>query len=176
MIKDFYAHAKPSNNNAKNIFVGLLGAAAMIMVAYFTAESYKGIIGLFAVVAITAAVLVYTKYIGVEYYYDITSDSNGSPVFVVRQIIGKRQTTLCRVDLHNITKIERISREEKRKHKTEARYKKYSYLPTIAPAYSLLIKLHSESENAEIFIEAPDEFGNLLLSYAKEARELRFED
>ncbi len=176
MIKDFYAHAKPSNNNAKNVFVGLLGAAAMIMVAYFTSPLYKGIIGLFAVAAICAAVLIYTKYIGVEYYYDITTDSAGAPVFVVRQIIGKRQTTLCRVDLHNIVKTESLAREEKSKRKRAAGYKKYVYLPTLSPENSLLITLNAPEERAEIFIEAPREFGDLLLSYAREAREMRFED
>ncbi len=176
MIKDFYAHVKPSNNNAKNLFVGLLGAAAMIMVTYFLVDSYKGIIGLFAVGAITAAVLVYTKYIGVEYYYDITFDSAGAPVFVVRQLIGKRQSTLCRVDLFNITKVEKLSKEERAKHKTAPGYKKYVYLPTLSPESALLVTLRSANESAEIFIEAPAEFGELLLSYAREAREMRFDD
>ncbi len=176
MIQEFYAHATPTNKKAKYVFVGLLGVAAMIMVTYFIANQYKGIIGLFAVAAITSAVLIYTKYIGVEYYYDITFDSAGKPVFVVRQIIGKRQSTLCRVDLYNIVKVERLSAEEKKKHKTEVGYKKYVYLPTLMPDYVLLIKLSSPNERAEILIEAPCEFGNMLLAYAQEARELRFED
>ncbi len=176
MIQDFYAHAKPSNNKAKYAFVGLLGAAAMVMVTYFIVSHYKGIIGMFAVAFITAAVLIYTKYIGVEYYYDITRDTENTPIFVVRQIIGKRQSTLCRVDLHNIAKVERLTREERSKHKTDPGFKKYIYFPTLSPDSMLLIRLVSTHENAEIFIEAPDEFGNLLLSYAKEARESRFED
>ncbi len=167
---------KPSNNNAKYAFTGLLGAAAAIMVTYFIVDRFKGIIGLFAVAAITAAVLIYTKYIGVEYYYDITFDSEGAPVFVVRQMIGKRQSTLCRVDLHNITKVEKLTKAERSKHKTEPGFRKYVYFPTLFPDSAILIRLNSPHESAEVFIEAPDEFADLLRSYAIEARETRFED
>ena len=176
MINEFCSRVKPSNNNAKKLFYALLCAAAVITSVYLIIPNYKGIVGLFSVCAIVGAVLVYTKYIGVEYYYEITHDTAGSPLFLVTQTIGKRSTTLCRIDLHTIVKVEKMSTEERGRHKTERGYKKYSYLPTLMPKEALLITVRSPHENAEIFIEAGDDFRSLLSAYAYEARENRFEN
>ena len=175
MINEFYSHAKPSNNKAKKLFISLLAIAALICVLYLAIDRFKGIVGLFCVFAIAFAVFIYTKYVSAEYFYDVTHDSNGSPVFVVRQVTGKRSTTLCRIDLHTIVAVKRLSAKEKREHKTEAGCKKYYYLPTLMPESVVLLTVNSPSERAEIFIEVQDEFASLLRSYAIEARESRFD-
>lgn len=175
MINEFYSHIKPSNNKAKRLFITLLTLGGLITLVYMIADRFKGIIGLFALAAIVGAVFIYTKYVGVEYYYDITHDSAGSAVFVVRQLSGKRQTTLCRLDLHSIVKVERLTAAEKKAHRAEAGYKKYFYLPTLSPDSVTLITVHSPHEYAEITIEAPDEFADMLRRYSREARETRFD-
>ncbi len=176
MIKEFFSHAKPSNNKAKKLFITLLAIGALITLAYMALDKYKGVIGLFALGAIVGAVFIYTKYLGVEYFYDITFDSAGSPVFVVRQMSGKRQSTFCRLDLHSITKVERLSAKERKAHKTDKGIRKYFYLPTLAPESVILITAKSEYEYAEITIEASEEFAEMLKSYSKEARERRFDN
>lgn len=175
MINEFFSHAKPTNAKAKRLFITLLAIGALITVGYAAADRFKGIIGLFALGAIVGAVFIYTKYIGVEYFYDITFDSAGSPVFVVRQISGKRQTTLCRLDLHSIVKVEMLDAKARASHKAPAGYKRYFYLPTLLPESVILITAHSESEFAEITVEASEEFADLLRAYSKEARETRFD-
>ena len=176
MIREHFSRAKSSNPNAQRAFYTLLCAAAAIFVLYCASPHYKGIIGMFCVAAITAAVLIYTKYVGVEYFYDITFDSDGTSVFVVRQVTGKRSSTLCRIDLASIVRIDRLDAAQKKAHKTEAGYLKYSYLPTLAPKSVLLLKVSSRREHAEIFIEANDEFAALISSYADEARSLSVEE
>ena len=175
-MNDIYSHAKASNNKAKRLFYILLLLAAFLTVLYLLIDVYKGVVGLFAVGAIVSAVLIYTKYIGVEYFYDLTSDSEDAPVFVVRQTTGKRTSTLCRLDLWSIVNVERFTAKERSTHKTPPGMKKYFYLPTLSPESVLLLTAKSEYENAEIFIEASDEFAAMLKSRAAAARESRFDD
>ena len=172
MIREHYSRIKSSNANAQKLFYALLCVAALLFVAYCTTPLYKGIIGLVCVAAITAAVLIYTKYVGVEYFYDITFDSEGTSVFVVRQVTGKRSSTMCRIDLSSIVKIERLDAAAKKAHKPEAGYTSYFYLPTLSPESVLMLKVSSRREHAEIFIEANDEFASLLSTYSEEARSL----
>ena len=170
MIGEFSARAKSSNNNARVAFFVLLAASTLTFVAYFISPSYKGIIGLFGIVLITAAVLIFTKYVSCEYYYDVTRDSDGTPVFVVRQIIGKRQSTLCRIALSDIVGVKMESRAERRAHKTPVGYRKYVYFPTLIPTGSCRLTVSNRCEKAEILVEVNEEFKNLLLAYSVEAR------
>lgn len=172
MINEFSARAKSSNNNARVAFFTLLGASVLIFVAYFISPSYKGIIGLVGIALITAAVLIYTKYVSCEYYYDIAKDYDGTPVFVVRQITGKRQSTLCRIGLADIVGAKMESAKERREHKTPTGLRKYAYLPTLMPKETCRLTVSSRYEKAEIVIEVNEEFKNLLLAYSLEAREL----
>lgn len=169
MVNDFSVHAKPSNNNAKIAFFVFLGLTAISTVVYLAIEQYKGLVGVVALIFVTLVVFVYNKYLSAQYYYDITSDSIGN-VFVVRQIIGKRQTTLCRINLSSIIKIEKEGKKERKAHKTPMQYKKYVYTPTLFPKIAYRITSVSRYEKAEIIIEVSDEFASLLSEYAKEAR------
>ena len=176
MIREHYSRIKSTNSNAQKAFYTLLCISALLFVAYCAVPLYKGIVGLLCVGTITAAVLVYTKYVGVEYFYDITFDSDKTPVFVVRQVTGKRSSTLCRIDLASIVRIDKLDTKARKTHKTEAGYTKYFYLPTLMPESVLLLKVSSHREHAEIFIEASDEFAALLSTYSSEARSLSAEE
>ena len=172
MIRELSANIKSTNKNATVAFYALLGASAAIFVLYFLIDRYKGIVGLIGIVFITMAVLIYTKYIGAEYYYDVTFDSSGGAVFVVRQIIGKRQSTLCRIGLSEISRVERESAEDRRKHVTPVGCRKYVYTPTLFPSDTYRIYSRSYYESCEIIVEINDSWADMLREYAKEAREL----
>ena len=171
MINELSARVKSSNNNARVAFFTLLAVSALVFVAYFISPQYKGIIGLVGIALITAAVLIYTKYVACEYYYDVTFDSDGTAVFVVRQITGKRQSTLCRIALSDIVSAKMESATVRRAHKTPMGYRKYVYFPTLIPADSCRLTVSNRYEKAEILIEVSEEFKNLLLTYSVTARE-----
>lgn len=170
MITEFSTRAKSSNNNARIAFFLLLGASVAVFAAYFISPLYKGIIGLVGIALITAAVLIYTKYVSCEYYYDVTHDSDGTPVFVVRQITGKRQSTLCRIAVSDIVTAKMESTAVRRAHRTPMGYRKYAYFPTLVPSETCRLTVSNRYEKAEILIEVNEEFKNLILSYAVEAR------
>ncbi|MBQ7325875.1 MAG: hypothetical protein IJW93_00155 [Clostridia bacterium] len=171
MIREFSVKPKPSNNKARAAFIiSMMLSFALILLSTLI-ESYKGIIGLGGVAFLTIAMVFYTKYISPIWFYDITFDSDGTPVFVVRQQIGKRQTTLCRIALCEIVKIDRENSHARREHKTPAGVIRYSYLPTLDPKDSYRITTSARHERAELLIECSEEFAGLLQGYSVEARE-----
>lgn len=171
MISEFSARPKPTNNNAKYAFISSLSLALAVFIFSLTLEKYKGAVGMIALVLLTFALFIYTRYIAVLYFYDITFDGEGKPIFVVRQKIGKRDSTLCRIDLYSIKKIEKETAEERKRHKTPVGYLKYVYSPTLFPSVTYRITVLSGYEKSEVIIECPDEFANTLELYAKEASE-----
>jgi len=96
-----------TNKKAEIASAVALLAAIVLVTVYSAIPHYKGVVGLFAIAAIVVSVTVYTKYISPVFFYDITFDGYGVPVFVVRQVIGRRETTLARLSLSEITEIRR---------------------------------------------------------------------
>lgn len=174
MIPEFTVHAKPANNKAKVAFWGLLALAALEFTAYLLMRHFEvqksGLAGVVALVFIVAAVSVYNKYIGSALYYEITRDCENTALFVVSQMIGKRKTTLCRIALYEIVRIERENRADRRAHKTPFSYRKYVYFPTLLPDVSYRFTTRSRYEQAEILVEISDELAASLLEYVKEAK------
>ena len=170
MINPHSLKLVPTNNKARKLTYVLFGLVIVALLAYMLADQYKGLIGLCALALTCAAIFFYTKYVSPVYYYDLTDDSNGVWVFVVRQVVGKRTTTLCRISLHEITSITRESSEERRAHKAPYGTRTYVYLPTLAPTVTWRIATRSPHENAEIVIEAPDEYADFLETYIAQAK------
>ena len=182
MISPLSAKTKATNNKAKIAFytclcIGALGAVAYTVMRALAVEK-SGLVGFIPLVALSIAVFFYNKYVSSVYYYEVTFDSEGYAVFVVRQAIGKRQSTLCRIGLSEIVSIKRESAKERNEHKTPKDHRRYSYLPTFMPDSSYRITTRSRYERAEIVIECSEEFADLLSDYAAEARmiDMRLEE
>ena len=152
MINEFSVHPKPTNNKAKVVFfITMIAGLAVATVSCFL-PIYKGLVGMVGLLLIVTALLFYTKYIAIEFYYDIVKDDSGLPLLVVRQTTGKRTTTLCRIELADITKVETESAAERRAHKTERGVLKYNYTPTFSPSEVHRITVINRYERAEILI------------------------
>ncbi len=170
MIREFSAKPKCSNNKARMLFVMSTSVGfALVLLSTFI-PAYKGLVSLAAIILLTLSVMLYTRYIAPVYFYDIMVTEGGEPLFVVRQQTGKRYTTLCRISLYEIVKVEKETAEQRRGHKTLSEVKKYSYLPTLDPAESYRITVNGKYEKAEILIEAGEDFISILSQYANEAR------
>ena len=146
-----------------------MSIAAVLFVFSFTADKYKGIIGFVAIVFLTAALYIFTRYMAIEYYYDITL-SGGEPLFVVRQATCKRSTTMTRISLSSITDVKVENAKERKGHKAPSGYARYCYVPTFMPDKTVRITVASRYEKAEIVIEGSAEFAELILAYSREAK------
>ncbi len=171
MMPEFSIRAKSSNNKARIAFAAGLASSFIIFGVSAVIQQYQGLVSLLALALLVFALTVFTKYLSVSYYYDMTSDSEGTPLLLVRQLIGKRETVLCRIGLAEIVKVEREDRAARRAHKTPAGFMKYSYLPTLDPAFSYRLTSASRYEKSEIVLEITDEMADLLRKYSVLARE-----
>ena len=171
MIKEFSVKPKAKNNNAKIILFVTAALGAVAFLISMLIERYKGVVGLVALGFFCTAIFFYTKFISSAYSYDITFDSDYTAVFVVRQITGKRQTTMCRIALYEIESITKETKAERKDHKTPIGTRRYVYFPTVSPELSYRITSKNRYESSEILIEGTDEFISLLLEYVSEAKE-----
>ena len=173
MIQEFAVRPVPKNQNARILFFTLLGGAAAAIAASYFMNAYKGIVQLASLILLVAAVTVYTRYLGAVYSYEVTYDSDGTPIFVVCQFSGKRRTSLCRVDLADVLSIDALTAEQYRAYKTEQGVKRYNYTPTLYPPEVHILKVRGRHEKADVLLEITAECRDVLLSYAAEAREMR---
>lgn len=171
MITELHLRVKPQNNKAKGLFFIFFALTCLLFSLSYAFSAYRWISQLIAVLCLVTAILLYTKYISAIYYYEILLDRDDVPMLVVRQQMGRRSTTLCRVDLADITAIERKTREEYRAHKTDAHKARYVYTPTLFPDTVYLVTVISRHETAEIVLEGSEEFIEHLRSCATLARE-----
>jgi hypothetical protein len=168
-MQEFSTKAKPSNNNARIIMSLFLAFAAVTAVASMLVDRFSGLISILTVALISGAVFIYTRYVSCEYFYDLTTDHTGDRIFVVRQVTGKRETTLARVSLSEICKVERENSATAKSHRTPAGFKKYFYTPTLMPEHICRLTVVGRYESSEIVIECSDEYADVLSNLSKEA-------
>ncbi len=171
MITEFTMKPKAQNERPKYLLIIAAIGFAAFMILYFAIPNFKGIVGLVAVGFLCFGLYIYTRYMASEYFYDILIENN-TPLFVVRQKAGTRETTLARIELRHIVRIEELDKSALKEHKTPEGYLKYFYNPTMSPDKLVLITAISRYEKAEIFIEAERDYIITLNEYAKIAREL----
>lgn len=166
---EFTLHVKPSNKNASYVIAAaLVSAAASVGVCFFI-DRYRGIFGLIAMIFFTVAILFYTKYSAAEYTYDLTSDSEGMPILVIKSRTGRRITTLLRLDLYAVRKIERLTQSELKGKKSDTGVLKYTYTPSFLPSEVIFLTVRSHYERADVIIEAPREFEEILAASVENA-------
>ena len=174
MIKEISTRVRSTNGYARGICLGLFITSLAVFLLSGVLGSHRGVVSLIGVIFMCAGIMIYTRYIAPEYYYDVTFDADGVPVFVARQITGRRASTLCRVSLSDVTSVKRETAAERRAHKTPYGVKKYSYTPTLNPAVTYRISTVSPYESAEIVIEVTDEYADMLREYVNEAKNKDF--
>ena len=172
MITPFSVKPKAQNKLSLYVAAVCLVLAIVAIAVYTFIPMYKGIVGVIALVFITAAIFIYNKYICASYCYDVTFNSSGEPVLAVRKIVGKRETTMCHVGIEAIINVRKLSREERRSYKSDAGVVRYSYCPTMLPDSVYLVTVRCAYEKADLFLELNDEIAALILQYAREYNSL----
>ena len=175
MISPVSIKPEPQNKKARYVFFACLGSAIVMMALYMFLPKFKGIAGIVALAFITAAIYFYNRYVCATYYYDVFVDAGGNAMFLIRQAVGKRETTLCRVDLSSIRSIRMMSKEDRRAYKPEKDIGRYSYSPTMSADVLYLLEVRSSYERADVFVELTEEQADMLLRYAEIARESSIE-
>lgn len=169
MITSFSAHPKAQNKNSKIFMCIFFAVAAVAIIISSFMQRYTWILGLVALASITTAILMYTKYVSVDFYYDVLTDGE-EPLLVVRQSVGKRSVTMCRVPLADIVSIKKETKEERKAHKREPGVLLFVYAPTLFPAVSYRVFVSNKYEKSEVILEGSDDFFIKLTDLSREAR------
>lgn len=170
MVNEFSISVRGVNNKAKYLFGGLLGSAIIFIAVYMRIPMLQGVVGMVAMGFIVAAIYVYNKHVAAEYTYSITVDVSDRPVFVVEQRVGKRLSTVCRIDLYGIRSVTSLDKRARKARRTEKGVLKFSYCPTMSPDSLYVIESRTSNENADVYIEGSAEFAKALVEAAQAAR------
>lgn len=164
---------RATNEKGKRAFLLFLILSAALFAASLFLPSYQGIVQLCALVGITIALYFYNRYLATVYEYEITTDTDGTPIFVVSSYSGKRVSALCRIALWDIREIRRLSREQMRSQKKPKDTARHYYTPTLSPDSVLCIFERTRYEKEEIFIESNEAFEEYLRAAVEQARAIR---
>ena len=156
MYNEFSYTSRPRNKVANYVLLGLGGSAAIFVAAAYLTPKYSGIVWTVAFALIVSVIYVYTRYVGAEFTYSVMDA--GTESFVVTQKVGKTVKTMARIDVSSITEIRRMTGKEYKKYKAARGVVKYCYLPTMCPDEVYLLSMRSIHEDADIFIEADEDF------------------
>ena len=147
--------------------------AFIALIVSMLMTSYTWVAGMVVLASLTTAILIYTKYVTVDFYYDVITDDGEEPLLVVRQQVGKRSVTLCRVPLADIVSIKKETKEERKSHVRERGVGLYVYSPTLSPGTSYRLLVSNRYERSEVVLEGSDEFFSKMQELAIESRRIR---
>ena len=143
---------KKDSKKATGVVVILFSlAAGLFLFTMLLNIPYSWVLQLIAIVALTAAVFIVTRYLAKTFLYSINQNDNNSLDLDVLEITngGKKQITVCRISIKSITESYQINKTDKDSILTEQalikkakkdRVKIFNYCPDINPVqYSIII-------------------------------------
>ena len=172
MISEFSVKPKAKNRRAIVLFWSFIALAVVAVALYAIAPRFKGFVGIGAIGMLTVAIYIFSKYIGIEYSYEIAFGRDGLPLFLVRQTVGRRSTLMCNVALSSIRAVKKENKKERAAYVSPVGCAKYVFTPTVSPDEVYRVVSAENGTRVEIIIECSEEFASLLRSYAEEARSL----
>ncbi len=173
MISDMKFHPKASNMKGKRVFLITLLLALALFLCSLLLSGYQSLVQLLAFVILTISLYFYNRYMATSYEYEITTDSDNTPVFVVSSYQGKRVSTLCRIALWDVTSIVRYTKEELAKREVDKEVSVHKFMPTFSAEIVTIVCVRSPHEKCDLWLETPEEFDAYFLSLIKEAKEMR---
>ena len=150
---NIYEYEPPKNNKkATGVVIILFSlAAGLFLFTMLLNIPYEAILQLIAIFSLTGAVFVATRYLAKNFVYSVNQNDNPSPDLDIIEITngGKKQITVCRISINNITEYYQINKTDKNSTNTEQalikkakqdRVKIFNYCPDINPLqYSIII-------------------------------------
>jgi len=153
---EYSVQVKPQNRNAVYLCLGVTVLAAVAFYISTRLEVYRGIFQFLALLLLTTTVLIYTQYVTAVYLFDVFETDDGTPLFTVRRLIGKRTTTLARFSLYEIFNVQKTQPKDRMKNKREKGRFKYVYAASLFADALYRIQIDG-TEKADVYIELNEE-------------------
>ncbi len=172
MMQDVHIRVKAQNSYARVAFYTFLVLTFAVFAASYAMGRFRGVMQLGAFFCAVTAVLLYTKFMAPMFAYDLMTDNDGVPVFVVTQTIGRRMTTLCRIELADVVSVRLCLMKEAKAQKIEGSVHRYVYMPTLLAQTVCVVRTSGRYERAELFLEGGDGFVSMLNEYVAHAKQM----
>ncbi len=168
-ILDFTYRPKTKVREARLVMFGALIIAALLVIASVISPKYKGVISLFAVVALIVVVFVFTRYLSAQYAYAVMTTAQGENMLIVTKTVGKNMTTLAMIRLYEIVSVESLV--DQRQKTPERDERKFNFCPSMKPDEIFVMRTRGRYERRLILLEINEACAARLLNYAKIAKE-----
>ena len=169
-IYEFTYRPVAEKRPAAVVFGIIMAMSLVIVIASESAEKYKGVISLAAVILICAAIYIFVRFLASDYAYILIFDNNGLPNLIVTKTVGKSVTTLFTALITDIQDIKAESPEERKKHRTPSGTKKYNYTVSLIPGTVYRVYTSGKEGKSEILMEFNEAVRERLLEYSAIAR------
>ena len=168
-LLDFTYRPRTRVREARLVMLGMLIISALLVIASVISPKYKGVISLFAVIALVGVVYVYTRYLAPQYAYAVITPAVGDALFVVTKNVGKSVSTLAMIRLYEITEITPvISDTDKAPGRDE---RKYNFTPSMKPEEIWAVRSADRYEKRLFLLEINEQVAKRLSEYSKLAKE-----
>lgn len=151
------------------VFFILIGISAVLVVASMVATKYSGLVSLASICTMTAALMIYVRYIVSDYTYSVREGENNQSFLIFTKIVGKRQSMMGCIPLYAIKSIEKFTKEGLKQEKIDKGVHKYNFAPSFAPDEIYVIKAQTRTLKYFVVIEGTDELRDRLLEYSRYA-------
>ena len=173
MISDMKFRPKSTNMKGKRVFLLTLIFALAIFLISLVLPAYQGVVQMVSLALLTVSLYYYNRYLATSYEYEITTDYDGTPVFVVASYQKKRTSTLCRIALWDVTSVKRYKREELAALPKDREVAVFKYNPTLSPDFITVVSVRSTHEKSDLHLETSEDFDAYFLSLVEEAKGMR---
>lgn len=151
------------------LFFVLIGISVALVISYMISPKYRGVIGLVAICAMTAAMMVYLRYVISDYTYSVREGEDNQAFLIFTKIVGKRQSMMGCVPLYAVQSIEKFTKEELKAQKIDKGTQKYNFAPTFSPDVVYAIRAQKGSVKYFVVLEGTDDLRNRILEYSRYA-------
>lgn len=169
-IVEFSYRRLAEKKRAFPLFITLMTVSFALAIVSMFIPKYSGVVSLVAMGTITAATLVYVRYIASDYTYSVREGSDGRAYLLFTKIIGKRQSMMANIPLYSVKSIERFTKSELKQQKIDRGACKYNFAPSLTPDVVYVIKAEANSVKYNVIIEGTEELRARLLEYVSYAR------
>ena len=160
-----------NKKNGMPLLFALAGISVALVVLSIQLERFAGIVSTTAIIALTAAVMFYLRYVGSDYVYNVTVSGDGIAYFVVGKVVGKKITTMLAIRVSSIQSIQLFTKSGENKYVPDKTKKRHNFNPSFNPEEFAVMRTAGRDGTCEIVLECSPEARERLLQYSVYARE-----
>ncbi len=167
MVKKLYEFEPRLKKNREKIVMSVCLLLSSLAYGVSNFLPYPALYQFLAVILLTVAVLMIVRYLLRDYVYAIHADENGeASELVIVEIVGKKQTVVCRVSLADVDNM--LPRAAFLKSELRRQTEIYRYVSEMFPENAFYLEISNEEKQYVVEVLADRTLENLISSRQKQ--------